>query len=316
MSAALAQASLDQGGYGELLNGAGAQVEQDEQHRQHADHGGEQAYAACCCGRACVLFVGRPGDPVNATAWYRYQQQRGYPEYRARRQGCPRAERRGDAEKYGWGNGRTEETGKGMNRERPPQACGLDAVGQQRIVARVIHTIGQASHGQRHQQYRVTGAGRQQHKAEAAQQQPGLEHFTCTIVVHSVTQRGLHQRGDDVEHCQGYAQLYEAHAQQAGQHRQQRRDQHDVHMADEVHGSNLGQQLGARVEHVDNLLSRVRHWRTARWWKARLVGGAPQTGQAAVQYNMGQQTNDQAPESPANAEQADVGRRRQEGDQC
>ncbi|MNJ68209.1 hypothetical protein D3C77_644380 [compost metagenome] len=107
-----------------------------------------------------------------------------------------------------------------MNRERPPQACGLDAVSQQRIVGRVVHTVGQASHGHRHQQYRIPGAGRQQHEAEAAQQQPGLEHFTCTIVVDGITQRGLYQRGDDVEHRQGYAQLYEAYAQQAGQHGQ------------------------------------------------------------------------------------------------
>ena len=73
-----------------------------------------------------------------------------------------------------------------MDRERPPQAALFDAVGQQRVVGRVVHAIGQAGHGHRHQQQDVAGADSNQQETDAAQQQARLEHLARTVVVDGI----------------------------------------------------------------------------------------------------------------------------------
>ncbi|MNN11917.1 hypothetical protein D3C81_1248920 [compost metagenome] len=156
-----------------------------------------------------------PGYLIDTAAWHRDQQQSGNTHHCTRCQGCLCTERGGNAEKHRWRYRRTEETGERMDRKRAPQAALLDAVGQQRVIGRVVNAIGQARHGHCYQQHRIAGADRQQQETEAAQQQPCLEHLARTVVVDGIAQRCLHQGRDDVEHRQGYAKLDEPHAQQA-----------------------------------------------------------------------------------------------------
>ncbi len=53
---------------------------------------------------------------------------------------------------------------------------------------------------------------------------------------------GLHQRGDDVEHTEGQAQRHIIHVQKSRQQRKERRQHHDVQVADKVRCGDLRQQ--------------------------------------------------------------------------
>ncbi|KAF0133113.1 MAG: hypothetical protein FD152_1712 [Xanthobacteraceae bacterium] len=141
---------------------------------------------------------------------------------------------RRNAEQDGRRDGRAEIAGESVEREGTPHALAVHAGGEQRVVGRVIDAIGEARSSHGHQQDGIGRLQREEDEADAADDKPGHQNPSRPEPVAGEPHRGLHQQRHQIEQGEGKTDLQEAPPEMTRQERQERRQCHDVDMADEM----------------------------------------------------------------------------------
>ncbi len=113
----------------------------------------------------------------------------------------------------------------------------------------MVDAIGKARRGHGDQQDRIGRLQRQGEEAHTANDKAGDEDAAGAEPVTGKAHRRLHEQRDQIEQGQGETDLEEASPEMARQERQQRRQGHDVDMADEVSRRYLRQQDALRSRH-------------------------------------------------------------------
>ena len=155
-----------------------------------------------------------------------------------------------NAEKHRRRDGGARIARERMNGKGAAHAALVDAAREHRVVGRVVDAVGEARQAHRDQQPSVGRQHPEREEARTAQQQPEGQHPARTEAVDGEAQRRLHQRRDDIEHAEREAQFDEAHPHLVRQQRQQRRQRHDVQVADQVGSGNLAQKGDPGELHV------------------------------------------------------------------
>ena len=160
-------------------------------------------------------------------------------------------------------DGAAEEAGKGVDRERATDPGLGDAVGEDRVVGRVIDAVGKAGHDGRKPEPLVGGDEPDREDGQPAEDEPGDEHRSRADAVDEEARRRLGQAGDDVEGGERQPEIEEADVEPLLEQRQHHRQDHDVEMADQVRrrhrqqglrlasgGGGAGQGLGGVGSHL------------------------------------------------------------------
>ena len=155
-----------------------------------------------------------------------------------------------DAQQDRWRKGGARIARERVDGERTAHPVFIDAGRKQRVIGRMVDAVGEAGEAHRNQQPAVAREQTQRKETAAAEDQPERQHLAGAEAVDCESQRRLHQGRDDVENAERKAQLDEAHPHLVRQDRQQRRQGHDVQMADQVGAGNLGQEGNSREVHL------------------------------------------------------------------
>ena len=130
---------------------------------------------------------------------------------------------------------------------------------QHRVIGRVIDRVGEAGereHGDEKPE-RIDEPG--ERKGEGAKQQPGNQENPRTEPVDQIAGRRLAKRGDDIECGEGEAELDVADAVIGAHEGEQRRQDDDVVMRDEMRGADAGDELRVTCDPRGCGLRRLRH---------------------------------------------------------
>ena len=128
-----------------------------------------------------------------------------------------------------------------MNREGAPHALLVDAGRKHGVVGGMVDAVGEARNRCCKQHRGIAKGEAEQHECRAAEAEAADQDALGAEAVDQETHRRLRQAGDDAENGDREAELDEADAQLFLEDGEQRRQHHDVEMADEMRGRD-GQQ--------------------------------------------------------------------------
>ena len=129
---------------------------------------------------------------------------------------------------------RAEHAGEGVNRKRLADAVGRNMVRQQRVVGRVIDRVADAGEREHRHQHPEGIDQARDHECAGADQQSGDQQDARAQPIDQKADRRLQHGGHDVEGGERHPDLGVAHAIFRAHEGQQRRQQQDVIMRDEM----------------------------------------------------------------------------------